>query len=363
MGPRKDMTHYFEPPFQVDDARSRTLSRKRKRQEAAATGTLDNQHEENDTAKEQRAEDDDFVPPPRFPHEPLKANKPNATRRSQSPDAVQTVKQQHMVVLNTVLHRCLLDHDWKRAGRAFGLLLRTEYRDAFVNLRRNGLWAIGAEILLQQGSDQRDKTARDLPLFTDQGFEAARAYYDRLILQYPFAKSRPQDLSATTFYPAMFGLWIHEIQARRERALQKFTAEEEAGREHPYDDQSVNDRLSRNINGAVQGDLANAPASSGENDGGETRRRRFLSETKQEELREAHKLAEHLNDLILAPPYDRQVDLLQLASEVTKWIAHLSEITQQPDIEIDRQHQRMHDITSRLEKLGVHQGQEPQDEY
>lgn len=357
------MTLYFEPPFQVDVARSRGLSRKRKRAEAATSGRLDNRYGANNIQTEQHSQNDESVQPPRFPHEPLKADKPNASRRSQSPESVRTTKQQHIVILNTVLHRCLLDHDWKRAGRAFGLLLRTEYRDAFMNLRKNGLWAIGAEILLQLGNDQVDMTESTLTLFSDKGFEAARAYYDRLILQYPFVKSRPHDLSATTFYPAMFGLWIHEIQARRNRALQKLTAEEEARRERNDDDRSGNNKRSQDTTEAEHSDVSSRAASGEEVDAGERKRERALSEIKQEELREAHKLADSLNDLILAPPYDRQVELLQLASEVAKWITHLSEVTQQPDIEIERQRRRTDDMTSRLERLGVTQTQEQQDLY
>ncbi|KAI0974577.1 hypothetical protein F4678DRAFT_381742 [Xylaria arbuscula] len=57
----------------------------------------------------------------------------------------------HLGTLTAVMHRCLRDGDMVRAKRAFGLLLRS--RD--VDLRIDNLWAVGSEILMREGEEER----------------------------------------------------------------------------------------------------------------------------------------------------------------------------------------------------------------
>lgn len=60
-----------------------------------------------------------------------------------------TLKRHHLAVLTTIMHHCLLQGDYIRAGRAWGMILRTEVSGTRPNIQSHGLWGIGAEILLQ----------------------------------------------------------------------------------------------------------------------------------------------------------------------------------------------------------------------
>ena len=195
------------------------------------------------------------IPPPPFPYAPIplrhstslptlsdrraalaNLNPPLAFDPSQEVSSRAAPKQQHVAVLTTILHRCLLRRDWLRAGRAFGMLLRTEVAGQGVEIRRHGLWGIGAEILLRSEGQIKAEMERkegkvsgsqggehvvdgnEPNFFTPEGFERARRYYERLIIQFPTRHWDSHDmLSATNFYRAMFGLWIAFIQDQRKK--------------------------------------------------------------------------------------------------------------------------------------------------
>ncbi|KAF2403309.1 hypothetical protein EJ06DRAFT_553659 [Trichodelitschia bisporula] len=108
-----------------------------------------------------------------------------------------TLRERHLAVLTAVLHHTLLRRDYRRAGRAWGMLLRSS-RDA-ADVRIQGRWGIGSELLLRN---------------EDAGFRAARQYYERLVVQFPEAPTgtpRYRHARAGHFYVAMFSLWIYEV--------------------------------------------------------------------------------------------------------------------------------------------------------
>ncbi|CAK7202408.1 hypothetical protein SEUCBS139899_005131 [Sporothrix eucalyptigena] len=117
-----------------------------------------------------------------------------------------------------------------RAKRAFGLLLRTEVKGKPLDLRRNYLWAMGAEILMREGEDedekaglggkrgQRDRlrrwgSAANLP--------RVRAFYEDLIQQHPYNRLWPRSVSALTFWPAMAGTELYNIHAEAKLAMER----------------------------------------------------------------------------------------------------------------------------------------------
>lgn len=61
-----------------------------------------------------------------------------------------SLKQSHLATLTMLMHRCLLRGDYTRAGRAFGLLLRTEIEGQQVDIRSQNLWGIGVEVLCRR---------------------------------------------------------------------------------------------------------------------------------------------------------------------------------------------------------------------
>ncbi|KAI9824087.1 MAG: hypothetical protein M1832_002155 [Thelocarpon impressellum] len=223
----------------------------------------------------------------------------------------------HLSVLTTVMHRCLLDGDFERAGRAWGMILRTDKRSRRVDLRGEGRWGIGAEILLRR--EARDKILRskyggsssgsedsetlyhriDSASFSPQCFPRAKEYYERLILQYPFSNVRPNAINALDFYPAMLGLWIHATQEEhlaslRSAALQQNTSD---------DSSSTN----------------------GESSAAKTKGRLDQCEAiRKASLQEAELIAARMDELILSPPYSDNSTLWKLRGMVSLWIGDLS---------------------------------------
>lgn len=139
------------------------------------------------------------------------------------------IKSKHVDILNATLHKSLLTRDWDRASRAFGLLLRSSLSNKRLDLREKGQWGIGAEILLKrnssaqkrqtdQGGDRDVTQDLDETWFTAKGFENARTFYERLILQYPYSARHPNAVNENTFYPVMLRLWIMHVQLERQRA-------------------------------------------------------------------------------------------------------------------------------------------------
>ncbi|KAL8674227.1 MAG: hypothetical protein Q9168_001395 [Polycauliona sp. 1 TL-2023] len=129
------------------------------------------------------------------------------------PSSDTTLRQQHYTVLTSLLHRCLMERDYRRATRAWGMLLRLELHGHPLDIRAQGRWGIGAELLLHSNGNV---DAQPSP----ENLMKAKDYYERLILQYPYRKHSPDAVSALTFYPVMFGIWIYAIQLRYQTAVQ-----------------------------------------------------------------------------------------------------------------------------------------------
>ncbi|KAF1830034.1 hypothetical protein BDW02DRAFT_642448 [Decorospora gaudefroyi] len=175
-------------------------------------------------------------------------------------------KKKQLNALSTVMHRCLLAGDYARAGRAWGIILRTQVAGGRpVDPRNHGRWGLGAEILLRRPQHPSEPTVSDR--FSIESFQHAREYYDRLLVQYPNRKLQPHAVDARTFYPPMFSLWIYEVCEKAKRARP---------------DESAEERTS------------------------------------------ATEIAHRIDEIIASPPFDRQTTLLHLRANVALWIADLN---------------------------------------
>ena len=227
------------------------------------------------------------------------------------------LRLQHFAVLTAILHRCLLQRDFLRAGRTWGLILREEYGGNPIDIRNEGRWGIGAEILLrrgrqlsdlasatERGEDSKQKITPNI-CFTRKGFEDAKQYYERLIIQYPYRKVAPNATSSLYFYPAMFGLWIYVTQ-------EESNASRDALQHHPFEDSA--DELS---------DDEDAPSESGNRRGAEKKRMRMTAEIREKELEQAQQIAARMDEIIVSPPYSDSSELLELRGMLSLWIADL----------------------------------------
>jgi hypothetical protein len=221
----------------------------------------------------------------------------------------ESLRRRHLDNLTAILHRCMLKQDWNRAARAWGLILRTEIQGYGPDIRKHGRWLIGAEILMRRdqarGEEREDQPDRprtrtrdskilrdpdDAVSIPDEGFQLARQYYERLTLQYPHRQRTPHSVvSAKVIYPALFNIWVYEVQERSKRARRHPPASIELD---PDDDKSPSNPTTIHAR----------------------------------ELADASSIAHRMDDLLLSPPYDTDPELLQLRAMIHLWCAGLHQI-------------------------------------
>ncbi|KAL6710902.1 hypothetical protein ACN47E_006777 [Coniothyrium glycines] len=269
-----------------------------------------------------------LLPPAPFPHAPATASKDyygstqaqqdmarapirlyavSATRKGELVSGhphSHSLKRRHLSIVSAILHRCLLAGDYQRAGKAWGIILRTQVAGGHpVDPRNHGRWGLGAEILLRRQSahvrahteHQPSSADHQSDLFSEEGFELAREYYERMIVQHPARRTHPHVVDERTFYPAMFSLWIFEVCEKSKRARQK------AQRER---------RPSLSSEGAHEVDM----------DAESAQEHAVLVE----ELAQAMEIAERIDRIIVSPPFDKQTSLLQLRGHVGVWMSDLT---------------------------------------
>lgn len=282
----------------------------------------------------------EIVPPSPFPHSPTVLPPPirgTRSHRAHDDERVRlgqrhSLRQQHMANLTAIMHRCLLDSDFERAGKAWSLLLRSEPP---LDIRQADRWGIGAELLMRSSKSKASDASRhdshavqrdngltgegetpgfadEMVAFQDAGLAAARQYYERLIVQFPnLAAGSKQPLPrASTFYPPLFSVWLFQISMARDRALRQ--VERRAGARYFEGGQAL----------------------------GLDERRAMLEDVHRSELREARLIDARLEGLRRAPPYDRDEHLRELHEMVSLWVSDL-------DVEVE-QHEDDSPPSSRL---------------
>jgi hypothetical protein len=239
----------------------------------------------------------------------------NATSRGHLPGRQgepTTLRNTHLSLLSTLLHRCLLEGDYQRAGRAWGMILRTRVAGGHpVDPRNHGRWGIGAEILLHRhprpGPNSQPASVerqQDTPpewhadMFSEAGFELAREYYQRFIVQYPSRRQAPHAVDERAFYPAMFSLWVLEVCEKSKRARSRHHKDPRRSRSRSMSIDSLSGQ-----------------------DANDTRAREEAIQA--EELTRAMEIADRLDQLVVSPPFDKQASLLQLRGNIALWISDL----------------------------------------
>ncbi|OCK85999.1 hypothetical protein K432DRAFT_186363 [Lepidopterella palustris CBS 459.81] len=302
-------------------------------------------------------EDEIEIPPAPFPHAPAPASKEiptarevqqelaelhpplyavNATSRSQvtggGGQKATALRQTHLSILTTILHHCLHEGDYDRAGRAWGMLLRSQVAGRPIDIRVHGRWGIGAEILLRRSSHQHTNQMQNLQgvsrgssdhehpdddedVFSEEGFQLARDYYRRLIVQHPNRKSHPHSIDDRTFYPVMFSLWVYEVSERSKRARRLF---ERIIRQSDPPGDNTSEGAADSLYDDARSPIAVRDAIPSE----EVQIR--YEAIRQDELRRAREIAQRLDHLLVSPPFDKNSDLLQLRGMVGLWVGDLT---------------------------------------
>lgn len=255
--------------------------------------------------------------PRRSSQEELAAVKPPLyVAKAEADDQSTSLKRKHLDNLTVILHRCMLKGDWDRASRTWGLLVRTEVGGQGIDVRQHGRWGIGAEILMRRGNsdpshlaaranDQGDRRGsieddprrqNTLPQLSDEGFKLAREYYERLVLQYPYTPHTQHTVNSRVFYPALFNVWVYEVQARYKHLR------DNAAKERRSSIQSI------------QSNSSNRSSSPHTSDNQNLQRR---------ELEDTIPIADRLDQLMLNPPFDVSEPLLRLRVMMAMWLSDL----------------------------------------
>lgn len=237
-------------------------------------------------------------------------NHPLYAPKSTPDDTSGSLRRRHLDNLTAILHKCMLNSDWTRASRVWGLILRTEVGGYGPDIRQHGRWMVGAELLMRRNQTIVDPAAQQSPShdtarISDEGFRAAREYYERLVLQYPHQqRTHHSTVSAKVIYPALFNIWVYEVQDRSERARK--SVHESKGASEVDETLSVASGSSERF--AVQSIYSR-------------------------ELAEAQPIAHRLDDLLLNPPYDAQPELLELRGMIGLWLSDLHRLVSGRDLE------------------------------
>ena len=218
------------------------------------------------------------------------------------------LRRHHLKSMTAVLHRCLSECDYIRAGRAWAMLLRAEYRGQSMDLRTHDRWGVGAEILMQRESQLARKTLghhdEDIsnstynPRMKSETMEKAKEYYERIVLQYPYHKAFPNASGALNFSIAMFSLWIYTVREWSSIASNKDTDEA---------DLEANDSVQSSFASDIEPD-----------------RYQKREQVRKYTLKSAYEIAARLHGLLVSPPYSDNANLWKLCGEIFLWIADLS---------------------------------------
>jgi len=232
------------------------------------------------------------------------------------PDMARTsLKNKHINVLTTVLHRCMLEGDFARAGHAWGLLLKTKVKGKLFDYRVDERWGIGAEILLRRhthldhgvagrhGSENSSDRSLD-SFISEEAFKQACEYYEYLIKLHRYRWFQKEYTNETDFYPPLFSVLIKEAVESSKQARKKLDEQVDLpsylSAEHDF----------------LHYDLEYSRSTSSRATG--------LEAIRKQELTRAQDIAARI-DKLLEPTaiFDGNAEILQLRGMVALWISDL----------------------------------------
>ncbi|PSR81973.1 hypothetical protein BD289DRAFT_350847, partial [Coniella lustricola] len=256
-----------------------------------------------------------------------KNNNNDKTRRAQ---AMREKQESQLGVLTQIILRALEEGDIPRAKRAFGLLRRSTVAGSKeVDLRRNGLWSLGAEVLMRDGERKWRTIGGGAKRWgSSANMPKLRIYLEGLIRSYPYNRLHPDAISDLDFYPVLFGCDFYNIWIEHKLALEKLVQDAETWSSSSQDDHGADDDrlLLHDVDDHFN-------TNSDDDDDRSTERlpltpqdRRFLRE--KEALRQraegAMRAVETSMDTLLERmPYSRSVEMLRLRGMVALFLADL----------------------------------------
>lgn len=259
-----------------------------------------------------------------------------AKERARRAKDMRDAQDQHLGLLTNVVLRALEEGDIARAKRAFGLVRRSEVHGKPVDLRRNGLWSLGAEVLMRDGevppprraeldgeggasAESEEMQQRRQSVRRRWGASAnmpqLRAYLEGLIRQYPYNRLHPKSISDVDFYPVLFGCEFYNTWVEHRLALERLEEDAEAWSddidmpEDPYvDEYNVDDH------DADQVQLTSR----------DRRLRQSKAELSSQAMNTMRDVAKRMDALMENAPYKTNVEMLRLRGMVALYVSDLS---------------------------------------
>ncbi|KAJ2969211.1 hypothetical protein NQ176_g8787 [Zarea fungicola] len=155
---------------------------------------------------------------------------PKLTKSKRPPDT----HERYLDVLVKSIHQFLGQGEISKAARALGLALQLRPHHDKVDVRRDDMWALGAEVIMREGEEQRlaqnmmhhgsgyahgtksplrvGNESRVEPRWgTAANMDKLRAYFETLIQQYPYDYKSPKNVSALHFNISLYSCEIYNV--------------------------------------------------------------------------------------------------------------------------------------------------------
>lgn len=210
-------------------------------------------------------------------------------------------RERNVGVVVGILRRCVAEGDMVRAKRAFGLLVRAKIEGKAVDLRSEGYWGLGAEILMRDGERPSDTEAEGGEAGETkkrwgsvQNMALVRRFFEDLIQQYPYNRLHPESTSALDFYPVLFGCEMYNVHVELQMALRRVEEENEDESEMQDDD------FTR-----------------------ERRAKAMKDEIRDGALEVMRRVAGRMDELMLILPYSKSLEMLRLRAMIALFMGDL----------------------------------------
>lgn len=306
------------------------------------------QHQHADDDGEDDKEDDDD----RSGSDEARAD---GTRKARQRRQFRDAQDEKLGLLTNVILRALEEGDIPRAKRAFGVVRRSEVRGRPVDLRKNALWSLGAEIVMRDGEvssrsvlpgepglnrgagEREEGGEQEDHVVEDEGAAARRkrrwgsaanmprlrAYLESLVRQYPYNRLHPDSISDLDFHPVLLSCELYDAWAEHRLALERLADESESWSDGDLDivpEMDMPDYYDDD-GGAREDGLY----SQGQNLSGRERRlRQAKADLGLRALSAMRDVAARMDGLMENAPYSRSAELLRLRGMVALYIGDLS---------------------------------------
>jgi hypothetical protein len=229
--------------------------------------------------------------------------------------------ERNIGVVVAIARRSLAAGDIKRAKAAFATLLRSRIYGQKLDLRYDGYWAIGAEILMReeeeydtsaQPADSTLEKMKSKRWGSTKNMARLKTYFEYLARLYPYFRSHKLTTNALDFSCMLFSCETYNIYVEHMLALEKLEAENE-----DEDDGGSDHRSRMDVDDGSEGSQSRSPSPAMP---GKQEKRNKLRLVALEGMKET---ASRMDEMMSTPPYSTDFEMLRLRGMVALYMADL----------------------------------------